>query len=44
MSREGKLTCSLGISEEEVRAKLAELAEEHEIQSLYDESDTQKIQ
>ncbi|MFA7382505.1 MAG: hypothetical protein WC001_03570 [Desulfurivibrionaceae bacterium] len=35
---------SLGMSEEEVRAKMAELAEEHEIQSLYDESDMQKIQ
>ncbi|OGQ86233.1 MAG: hypothetical protein A2512_07630 [Deltaproteobacteria bacterium RIFOXYD12_FULL_56_24] len=39
-----KLAESLGMSEEEVLIKMAELDEEHEIQSLYDESDTHKIQ
>ena len=39
-----KLAESLGMSEEEVLAKMAELEEEHEIQNLYDAPEGQKIQ
>ena len=39
-----KLAESLGMSEEEALAKMAELEAEHDIQSLYDASGTQTIQ
>ena len=39
-----KLAESLGMSEEEALAKMAELEEEHDIQSLYDAPETHKIQ
>ncbi|HIJ90366.1 MAG: hypothetical protein OEV89_06320 [Desulfobulbaceae bacterium] len=39
-----KLAESLGMSEEEALAKMAELEAEHNIQSLYDPPDAHKIQ
>jgi hypothetical protein len=39
-----KLAESLGMSEEEALAKMAELEAEHEIQSLYDAPEARKIQ
>ncbi|MBU4033156.1 MAG: hypothetical protein KKG34_00030, partial [Proteobacteria bacterium] len=39
-----KLAESLGMSEEEALAKMAELEAEHDIQSLYDKPEAHKIQ
>jgi len=39
-----KLAATLGMSEEETLAKMEELEAEHDIQSLYDEPATHKIQ